>query len=274
MSARTVHPLYPEDFSEFRKSHKEKTYTLVDVRQPAEYTQEHIPGALNLPLPDFEQHISRLDPKQDLIFYCRSGRRSQMAAELAAENLEATASTIYNLLGGISAWSGVALPDYPRVEVFDPSASIHDLLLKAMDLEKGAFRFYREVATRWPGAELEGVQEMERAHARSVYKLLQKHNGPEQTFDVLFDSLPGETVEGGRSLQELLDNLQTHDHGGCLALAEIALEIEGQAYDLYRHLADTLNDREAAQGLLVLAEQEKGHMRIVAQKIPECVGAS
>ncbi|MFO7800911.1 MAG: rhodanese-like domain-containing protein [Desulfovermiculus sp.] len=271
MSTRTIHPMYPEDFSEYRSSHKERTYSLVDVRQPAEYTQEHIPGALNLPLPELEQHIARLDPTQDLIFYCRSGHRSQMAAKLAAETLEDTTAGIYNLLGGISAWSGIVLPDYPRIEVFDPQASIPDLLLRAMDMEKGAFRFYQEVAVRWPGAELEGVQEMERIHARSVYNLLQKHNGPEQAFDALFDSLSGETVEGGRPLQELLDDLQAYDQGGCLALAEMALDIEGQAYDLYRHLADTLDDRETAQSLLVLAEQEKGHMRIVAKKIPECI---
>ena len=271
MSTRAVHSIYPEDFSEYRSSHKERTYSLVDVRQPAEYTQEHIPGALNLPLPELEQHITQLDPTQDLIFYCRSGHRSQMAAKLAAETLEATTSGIYNLLGGISAWTGMALPDYPRVDVFDPQASIPDLLLRAMDMEKGAFRFYQEVAARWPDAELEGVQEMERAHARSVYNLLQKHNTPEQAFDPLFDSLSGEIVEGGRSLQKLLDDLQAYDQGGCLALAEIALAIEGQAYDLYRHLADTLNDRKTAQSILVLAEQEKGHMRIVAKKIPECI---
>ncbi|MFO8032491.1 MAG: rhodanese-like domain-containing protein [Desulfohalobiaceae bacterium] len=29
--------------------------------QPEEYPQEHIPGGLNLPLPDFEKHLPRLD---------------------------------------------------------------------------------------------------------------------------------------------------------------------------------------------------------------------
>lgn len=272
MSHRTVQSMYPEDFLEYRSSRKEKAYTLVDVRQPEEYTQEHIPGALNLPLPEFEQHLSRLDPEQDLIFYCRSGKRSQSASELAADALEGTAAGIYNLQGGILAWSGVALPDYPRVEAFDPEASVRELLLRAMDLEKGAFRFYQELAARWPGADLGNIQEMERTHARSVYNLLKKYDGPEQPFAELFDSLPGETVEGGRSLQEMLDRLQAFDQGGCLALAEMALEIESQAYDLYRHLADSLSDQEAAQGLLVLAEQEKGHMRIVAKKVPDCIG--
>ena len=271
MSTRTVHPMYPEDFSKYRSSHKERTYTLVDVRQPEEYTQEHIPGAFNLPLPEFEQNISQLDPRQDLIFYCRSGSRAQMAAELAADSLQATAAGIYNLQGGISAWTGMALPEYPRVEAFDPQASIRELLLWAMDLEKGSFRFYQEVAARWPGAELEGIQEMERAHARSVYNLLHKLDGPEQTFDSLFDSLPGETLEGGRPLTEVLDGLQAYDQGECLALAEVALEIESQAFDLYRHLAHSVSEPEKSKELLILAEQEKGHMRIVAKKIPECV---
>ncbi len=272
MGTRAVQTISPEDFSEYRSRHKEKAYTLVDVRQPEEYTQEHIPGALNLPLPEFEQHLSQLNPGQDLIFYCRSGRRSQSAAELTADALQDATSGIYNLQGGILAWSGVALPDYPRVEAFDPGASVQELLLRAIDLEKGAFRFYQELAARWPEAELDDIQDMERAHARSVYNLLKKYHAPEQPFAELFDGLSGETVEGGRSLQELLDGLQAYDQGRCLALAEVALEIESQAYDLYRHLADTLRDQEAAQGLLTLAEQEKGHMRIVARKIPECLG--
>jgi rubrerythrin len=226
---------------------------------------------LNIPLPEFEDHLSELDPDRDHIFYCRSGRRSQMAASLAADSLLPPSSAIYNLHGGISAWTGVTLPDYPRVEVFDPQASIQDILMRAMDMEKGAYRFYQQVARMWSGTDFSSIQDMERTHARSVYTLLSKHYGVEESFEHLFDGLEGQTVEGGRSLQDMLEGLQAYDQGGCLALAEVALEIESSAYDLYRHLADIMTDPDMVKEVLILAEQEKGHMRIVAKKIPECV---
>jgi rhodanese-related sulfurtransferase/rubrerythrin len=270
MSGREIRGMYPEDFAEYQSLHREKSYMLVDVRQPEEYIQEHIPGALNLPLPELEQHLSRLQPDRDLIFYCASGRRSQVAAGTAAEELEPTGA-IYNLTGGISAWSGTVLPDYPRVEAFDPQSTAPELLRRAMDLEKGAYRFYDHVSRIWPEADLSGLRDAEITHARNVHTLLKRRYGAEESFEDLFHSLPGESLEGGASLQETLDRLRFHERGGCLALAELALEIESSAYDLYRHVADIVDDRELERDLLVLAEQEKGHIKRVIRNIPECV---
>lgn len=57
--------------------------TLVDVRSPGEYQSGHVDGAVNLPLDRLMQDAPALLPdlSADLLLYCLSGARSQMAAQ-------------------------------------------------------------------------------------------------------------------------------------------------------------------------------------------------
>ncbi|MGB9151642.1 MAG: rhodanese-like domain-containing protein, partial [Alphaproteobacteria bacterium] len=76
---------------------------LVDVREPAEYKAEHIPGAVLIPLSDVTQSKLPAHAGKKLVFHCRSGKRGGLACEkilgLGAE------PDVYNLDGGIMAWS-------------------------------------------------------------------------------------------------------------------------------------------------------------------------
>jgi len=62
---------------------------VVDVRTPEEFAQGHLKGALNINVqaPDFQDQIQALglNPDQPIYLYCRSGRRSQRAAEILRE---------------------------------------------------------------------------------------------------------------------------------------------------------------------------------------------
>ena len=76
----------------------------IDARTPEEYTQGHIPGAVNIDVnnPDFDTHIKGLDKKRPVAVYCRSGRRSKIAAErLAKQGFKVT-----ELNEGILSWQG------------------------------------------------------------------------------------------------------------------------------------------------------------------------
>ncbi len=60
-----------------------RTGRLIDVRTPVEFAAERIPGAVNIPLDQFEQHLSRLVPLHGSIaIVCHSGRRAQQAVDL------------------------------------------------------------------------------------------------------------------------------------------------------------------------------------------------
>lgn len=76
---------------------------LIDVRTPAEYRAEHIPGSVNVPLDALAAQTSALralaaDP---IVLVCRSGRRAREAAQrLQAAGL----AHLYVLDGGVEAW--------------------------------------------------------------------------------------------------------------------------------------------------------------------------
>lgn len=55
--------------------------TLVDVRGPDEFAGDGVEGAVNVPLDDIEHHADALRDRTPLLLYCRSGMRSQIAAE-------------------------------------------------------------------------------------------------------------------------------------------------------------------------------------------------
>jgi rhodanese-related sulfurtransferase len=54
-------------------------FTVVDVRDPAEYDAGHIPGAVNIPVATFASRSGQLDKKKKIIVYCNSGNRSYLA---------------------------------------------------------------------------------------------------------------------------------------------------------------------------------------------------
>ena len=80
----------------------EDGYIILDVREQDEYDAGHIPGAILIPYTQIEAKASeRLPDKAQLILvYCRSGRRSKIAAEALAE----LGYTNIKEFGGILDW--------------------------------------------------------------------------------------------------------------------------------------------------------------------------
>ena len=93
----------PIDSNTLRSLINKNEVVIIDVREPVEYAAENIPGAINIPLAIVSEGL--LPPINDrkLVVHCRSGGRSSQACiKLLAENPELE---IYNLEGGISAWT-------------------------------------------------------------------------------------------------------------------------------------------------------------------------
>jgi rhodanese-related sulfurtransferase len=81
---------------------------LVDVREPNEHAQETIPGARNAPLSRLAETLSSDVADQPIIFFCRSGMRTNAnAAQLAAAAADCEA---YIVSGGLNAWKSAGLP--------------------------------------------------------------------------------------------------------------------------------------------------------------------
>ena len=73
--------------------------TLVDVRSADEYAQQHIDGAVNVPMDQVASHDFGGKDKP-LVFYCTAGHRSKQAVD----QLRASGYTHVYLLGPMSAW--------------------------------------------------------------------------------------------------------------------------------------------------------------------------
>ncbi len=80
---------------------------LVDVREPNETAVERFPDAVIVPLSDFDPSAIPDPEGREVVFACRSGRRSVTASLAAQQHGFPYAS---HLAGGILAWKAAGLP--------------------------------------------------------------------------------------------------------------------------------------------------------------------
>ncbi|WP_018130803.1 rhodanese-like domain-containing protein [Effusibacillus pohliae] len=76
---------------------------ILDVRQPEEYRDGHVPGAVLIPLGELEGRLAELDKEKPYLVICRSGRRSVMACQLLRQH---GFDKLFNLQGGMLGWTG------------------------------------------------------------------------------------------------------------------------------------------------------------------------
>ncbi|OCS84720.1 sulfurtransferase TusA family protein [Caryophanon tenue] len=77
--------------------------TILDVREAAEYAFGHIPGAVSIPMGELAQRMNELQQDEAIYVICRTGTRSDMAAQQLAE---AGFTNIKNVLPGMVGYEG------------------------------------------------------------------------------------------------------------------------------------------------------------------------
>jgi rubrerythrin/rhodanese-related sulfurtransferase len=268
MIPKDIIQLSTEQLKDYMNSHNEKEYALIDVRQAEEYHESHIPGARLIPFPTLGTRLVTLPEEMDLIFTCRSGSRSRAAASIAYDLLNKPGK-IYNHVGGILSWSGKTVHDFPKVQVLGPKNDFDEMLLAAMDLEKGAWNFYKSILEKFPhepfSDAIEYLSLAESDHAEALYRILIKRREDLPDFDSLFLGMKGDILEGGVELKDALARLGQITTPQPLAILDMALDIEYAAFDLYRSGADLIADPEIKKILYGIANGEKNHMKKLAE---------
>jgi phage shock protein E len=85
---------------------------VLDVRTAEEYVAGHVPGAVNIPHDQLASRLAEVPRDRDVVLYCRSGRRVQLAAEVLAGGGYAR---LEHLQGDMPAWSNQGRPvEKPR----------------------------------------------------------------------------------------------------------------------------------------------------------------
>ena len=96
------------DIDEFARR-REGAVAVIDVREPDEYANGHVPGATLIPLRTVPDRLADVPADGDVLIICQSGARSRRAAEY----LMANGVTATNVAGGTKAWiaSGRAITE-------------------------------------------------------------------------------------------------------------------------------------------------------------------
>lgn len=107
-----MHPLsnqanVPQVTPEQAHEKQQQGAVLLDVREPEEWREGHVPGAVHIPLGSLGARYRELDPAQEIVTVCRSGNRSTTALKILNK---AGFTRVHNLDGGMIAWEEKKLP--------------------------------------------------------------------------------------------------------------------------------------------------------------------
>jgi sulfur-carrier protein adenylyltransferase/sulfurtransferase len=106
---QTIPEMSPHELK--RRMDAGEPFELIDVREPFEYEIARINGAKLIPLGEIGERLSELQRERPIIVHCHSGKRSAQAVELLQQH---GFTKVYNLEGGIDAWSDQIDPNVPK----------------------------------------------------------------------------------------------------------------------------------------------------------------
>lgn len=80
---------------------KSRNIYLLDVRTPQEFKQARLPGAVLIPIGEFERRAGEVPKNRPVLVYCAVGSRSKQVAGYLAQN---GSKEVYNMSDGIVGW--------------------------------------------------------------------------------------------------------------------------------------------------------------------------
>ena len=80
---------------------------ILDVRQPEEWTQFHIPGATLIPLGDLPNRLNEVPKDKEVVVVCRTGHRSAQGRDILKN---AGFTKVTSMAGGVTQWQTAGLP--------------------------------------------------------------------------------------------------------------------------------------------------------------------
>ncbi len=237
-------------------------FALIDVREPKEYAQSHLPGAILMPLSQLPFMFDKIPTDKTVTVYCRSGKRSASAAALLSSY---GIQDIENMEGGIMAWDGLLATGSPQAGLFllEERTSPEDMLRLAWALEDGTRVFYERAKERLPGPEagvvLGALIKAEVNHRQKILEAFQSLK-PGATEGDIRDEKAAGYMEGGAKIEDALSWIAQGDRTP-LDIIELCLLIEANALDLYMRLISATEKQEAKDILTPVIEEEKNHLR-------------
>ncbi len=265
-------PINEDDAKAYMNKHPTGSYQLVDVRQPGEYEQDHLPGAKLVPLNILTEGGGDLDPGKPTIVYCRAGGRSHAAAQyLAGQGFR----EVYDIGANIQSWMGIkAAGNYDlSLDLIDPNVEFPDAFALAFAMEEGLKQFYLILESNESREEfkslyhkLAGLEDLHKDKLLREYDVfVSGQTNPQQYLEQNRD-----VIEGGDLVKDTPISIasQMNDPVDILGFA---MAVEAQSLDLYTRLAETGENEGVKKLFRGLADEEKQHMTFIANEMDKAL---
>jgi sulfur-carrier protein adenylyltransferase/sulfurtransferase len=263
-----------EQAKKFLAAHPEGSYTLLDVRQPSEYEEEHLPGAKLIPLGQLGDSLNEIDKSKPVIAYCAIGGRSRVAAQLLSGY---GFPEVYNLKGGIKGWQGYKAsgPEELNLDLVRGDETPAEIAALAIGMEESLKQFYQNLLPRTQDEDVKQLFtkmiEVSDLHKQKFIKFYQQVE-PDKDVAALEADVKTDIMEGGYKMEDFIQKngpyMQT-----LMGALDIAMMLETQALDLYGRFAEKADIDATKDFLLQVAQEEKTHLNMLGQLLEEKVKA-
>jgi sulfur-carrier protein adenylyltransferase/sulfurtransferase len=251
-----------ENVLDFLATSDPGSYVLLDVRQPAEYEEVHLPGARLTPLPELLEAVPDLDRTKPTVVYCASGGRSRVAVQLLqGQGFE----KVFSMTGGIYQWEGSEAvgPQELNMDLVRDDQSPAEMIALAYRMEDGLQRFYQ--ASRASAQDvrvtdlLQTLIEVEERHKERLEGMYAALDAQPTDLRGLTGDSDKVVMEGGFVMDEFMaQNLSFM--GDREKILEMAIMLESQALDLYLRFASRIQVTATRELLYAIAREEQSHL--------------
>ncbi|MEF2230556.1 MAG: rhodanese-like domain-containing protein [Pseudodesulfovibrio sp.] len=254
----------------YMDGHKPEDYVLLDVRQPWEYEEFHLPGARLVPLPELPDRLGEIPQECPVLAYCASGARSMAAASLLDGQGFADVSS---MVGGIMAWRGnVAFGSIDLgMHGLTGRETPAEVVLKAFAMEHGLQSFYvlradlAETEERIElFMELAGYEDRHKDMLHALYGRMVGELPDYDAFEKMALASAGGLSEGGVDISAFLEE-HADAFDGDQGVLQFAAMVEAQALDYYLRCAVRAEAEDTRSVLQLLAREEKAHLKILGK---------
>lgn len=202
------------------------------------------------------------------------GGRSRAAAQLLSGR---GFKEVYNLAGGIKAWQGEVArgPVEANLELISGKETPAEMLTIIFGMEEAMRVFYerlsREVKTPDAARLFGELSELEIDHKQTVYNLYRARGGEVATIEGLEERASRKVMEGGLNPDEILEAIEPKA-STVEDILSYAMMLETQALDLFLRFSQHSADDSTSKVLLELADQEKGHLKMLGDLMEKHLG--
>lgn len=258
----------PSEVRTIIKEKKAEEYVLLDVRQPSEFENGHIPGAILIPLAEVSYRIKELDPEKLTIVYCRSGNRSGSAVSLLNG---AGFKDTYNMQGGITAYNGAVASGTPESGSFCFPHSLKPVEIAAIAwfIEDGNIKFLKSLKTASQSVD-EIIAEKE-ANKKSIESLYAEVSGakPGADFPKGVIDIPSEPVMAG--CVKVSKAIEWSKGKTPAEALEALMSLETNSLDLYIRMERLAGMPEARNLFRKLADSAHKHLDALAKALDKAL---